>query len=160
MYEMDRREMLRLMGIGVAATATGMLRPNFVLGGLEDTGLPAGKPNILYVFSDQQRNRAWELNNPFVKTPALKQFAAEGMVFQNCISNSPVCTPQRAMLFSGQYPRINTVWKNDLPLQLTGNLFTDVTRSHGYRNAYFGKWHLSAGRSENPKRSALNCPGG
>ena len=63
------------------------------------------KPNVLYVFSDEYRACSMPgeaLNEAF--TPNLQRFARQGMTFRNCISNYPVCSPNRAMLLTGRWP--------------------------------------------------------
>jgi arylsulfatase A-like enzyme len=72
------------------------------LGGLRQN--EKNRPNILYVFSDQQRYSALGANgNNVVRTPVLDAMAAEGMVCDTCISNHPLCSPYRALLLTGQY---------------------------------------------------------
>ena len=62
------------------------------------------KPNIVFVFADQWRAQSLGYaGNPDVKTPNLDKLASEGVSFTNAISTSPVCTPYRAMLLTGQY---------------------------------------------------------
>lgn len=139
-----RRDFLKLMGLSAATALATKLKPA--------SAAVTGKPNILVIFSDQHPNRLWEKNNSFIKTPNLMRLANEGMTFQNALSNVPVCTPYRSMLLTGKYPRFNNCWDNDRLLNMDGKTFTDITRNQGYRNAYIGKWHLSAGRKENPDR--------
>ena len=51
----------------------------------------AGRPNILFVFSDQQRYSALGANgNSIVQTPAINRLATEGMVCDNVFSNHPL----------------------------------------------------------------------
>ncbi len=50
------------------------------------------RPNILFVFSDQQRYSALGANgNEVIKTPAIDAMAAEGLVCDNMFSNHPLC---------------------------------------------------------------------
>ena len=61
-------------------------------------------PNILFVFSDQQRYSALGANgNDIINTPVLDAMAREGMVCDNMFSNHPLCSPYRAMLLTGRY---------------------------------------------------------
>ena len=56
------------------------------------------RPNILFVFSDQQRYSALGANgNDIIQTPVLDAMAAEGMVCDNMFSNHPLCSPYRAI---------------------------------------------------------------
>ena len=120
------------------------------------------KPNIVFIFSDQHRKSSmgfWsreEYRNSIlgapdpVVTPNLDQLAEESIVVSGAYSSYPVCSPFRAMLFSGRYPEHNGVWANCAPGrkdELFGDIdtFTDVLADSGYSVGYVGKWHL-----ENP----------
>ena len=121
------------------------------------------KPNILFICTDQQRRAAmgfWqndEYKNSLlgapdpVYTPNLDKLADEGLVVSEAYSSYPVCSPFRAMLFSGRYPADNGVWQNCCPsrpdeLRADIPTFTDVLSDNGYSVGYVGKWHL-----ENPR---------
>ena len=121
------------------------------------------KPNILFICTDQQRRAAmgfWqkeEYKNSLlgapdpVYTPNLDKLADEGLVVSEAYSSYPVCSPFRAMLFSGRYPADNGVWQNccpNRPDELRADIptFTDVLSDNGYSVGYVGKWHL-----ENPR---------
>jgi arylsulfatase A-like enzyme len=140
---LTRREALRILGVGAAA---GVAAPRILRAQGGDP--PATPPNVLFVFSDQQQNRTWQKNNPLIQTPRMMQLASQGTVVQNMIAQTPVCTPFRGMLMSGQYPRTTGVLKNDDKLTANGKRLSEVTATLGYRNAYVGKWHLSAARVE------------
>ena len=62
------------------------------------------RPNILFVFSDQQR---WDTlgcyGQPLEVTPNLDRMAAEGVRFANAFTCQPVCGPARACLQTGKY---------------------------------------------------------
>src|SRR4051812_24467343 len=66
----------------------------------------AEKPNILFLFADDQRADAVGAFNPAVKTPNIDTLVQRGFAFTNayCLgANMPaVCTPSRNMLFSGR----------------------------------------------------------
>ena len=56
-------------------------------------------PNILFVFTDQQRyDSIAALGNPVIRTPAFDRLAREGTVFERCYTPSPVCVPARLSL--------------------------------------------------------------
>ena len=121
------------------------------------------KPNLLFICTDQQRRSAlgfWQrdeyrgslLGAPDpVYTPNIDRLADEGIVVSEAYSSYPVCSPFRAMLFSGRYPEDNGVWQNCCPqrpdeLRADIPTFTDVLSVNGYSVGYVGKWHL-----ENPR---------
>jgi len=116
-------------------------------------------PNILFLFTDQHRKSAlgfWSRpeyrdgllgeSDP-VHTPNLDRLAEESIVVSNAYSSYPVCSPFRAMLFSGRYPENNGVWQNCAPgrrdeLRSDISTFTDILSDSGYSVGYVGKWHL------------------
>lgn len=119
---------------------------------------PRRQPNVLFVFSDQQKNRAWQMNNPLISTPRLMQLAAQGTVVQNAVSQTPICSPFRAMLMSGQYPRTSGVLYNDIRLPANGDRFSEVTARLGYRNGYIGKCTSMAPAAPSPSIAATDSP--
>ena len=62
------------------------------------------QPNIVFVFSDQQR---WDTVGCYGQelnvTPNLDRMAAEGIRFENAFTCQPVCGPARACLQTGKY---------------------------------------------------------
>ena len=110
------------------------------------------RPNLVFVFSDQQSaDMLGCYGNKDVKTPNLDRLAQQGVRFTQCISSSPICTPFRAMLLSGQHTLRNGAIGNDIRmLPGKGNYFAEVLRDHGYRTGYFGKWHLHGGDRDRP----------
>lgn len=100
-------------------------------------------PNIVFVFADQWRAQSMGYaGNQDVKTPHLDALAAEGVYFTNAISTSPVCTPYRAMLLTGQYVLKNGMFMNDVLLDPEARSLGKILKQHGYHTAYIGKWHV------------------
>jgi len=66
----------------------------------------AEKPNVLFLFADDQRADAIGAFNPAVKTPNIDSLVARGFAFTNayCLGANigAVCTPSRNMLLSGR----------------------------------------------------------
>jgi len=59
------------------------------------------KPNILIIMTDQQRYDSLGCYGAdWIDTPNLDRLAGEGMLFENCYVNNPICTPSRASMFS------------------------------------------------------------
>jgi len=140
---MDRR---KFMQIGTAAAmASGALAR-----GENNTG--GRPPNLVFLFSDQQ---SWDYLGASglsgVQTPHVDQLASEGALFNQCVSNCPVCTPYRGMLMTGRHPLNNGAYANDLgvvPEQ--GATFAESLDAAGYDTAYVGKWHLQGGLRNQP----------
>lgn len=101
------------------------------------------RPNIVFVFADQMRGMDMGCaGNAEVLTPNMDRLAAGGTRFSRAYANSPVCTPSRATLLTGQYPQANRVIANDLPLPEEATTLGNLFGAGGYRTGYIGKWHL------------------
>lgn len=110
------------------------------------------RPNLVFVFTDQQsRDMLGCYGNPDIITPNLDAFARESVQFEHCVSSSPVCTPYRGMLLSGQHPLYNGAVHNDVPmLANNGKCFGHALGEAGYRTGYIGKWHLYGHERDRP----------
>ncbi len=101
------------------------------------------KPNILFIFTDQLRWDALGCTGGWVKTPNIDRIAAEGVLFENCVTNSPVCIPARVSLATGLYPHSTGVWNNcEHTLSPEADTWMQRVRDAGYRTSLFGKTHL------------------
>lgn len=102
-----------------------------------------GKPNFLFVMTDQQR-ADWLgcYGHPVVKTPNIDALAAGGTRFDNFHVASPVCMPNRASFMTGRFPSLHGLRYNGCKLPLSANTFVDVLAAGGYDTASFGKIHL------------------
>ena len=108
------------------------------------------KPNLIYVFTDDQRWDALGVVQqeqgekgrfPWLKTPNLDRLASEGVRFLNAFVVNSLCAPSRATLVTGQYGHVNGVRNNHTP-HPEGNLsLAALLRPAGYVSGYFGKWH-------------------
>lgn len=113
-------------------------------------------PNIVLILCDNLGYGDLEVYNPQAKqpTPRLNQLAREGIVFTDAYAASPVCTPSRAALLTGCYPR--RVGLDRIPAKQAQVLvpaspyglhpdevtIAEALRPHGYRSLCIGKWHL------------------
>jgi arylsulfatase A-like enzyme len=109
--------------------------------------MPSERPNLLFVFSDQQSSDMLGCSgNTQIITPNVDALAADGIRFTYCISSDPVCTPARAMLLSGQHPLKCGAFTNDVQmLPDNGTTFAEALHQAGYATGYVGKWHLLGG---------------
>jgi arylsulfatase A len=87
------------------------------------------------------------------RTPNLDRMAREGMKLTHLYSASGVCTPSRAALMTGSYPRRVNLHKNARgggvlqpvePIGLHPSEITvaEVLKARGYATMIIGKWHL------------------
>ncbi len=103
------------------------------------------KPNILFIFSDQQHWQAVGFEDASFQTPNLDRLASEGTVFSKSFCTTPQCSPSRSSIMTGLYPsktgvlgNIGAAGGNTLQIQTIGTMLQKA----GYHTAYFGKWHL------------------
>lgn len=110
------------------------------------------KPNLVILLADQHSyDELGAYGNTQVKTPNLDQFAKQGVRFNQCFSNEPICTPFRGLLMSGKHSLKNGTYTNDVPLiPGNGKKLAEVLRDNGYNTAYIGKWHLLGGDRNRP----------
>ncbi len=115
------------------------------------------RPNILFILSDDQG--PWAMNcagTPELWTPNLDRLAATGIRFESFFCASPVCSPARASILTGQMPSQHGVQdflragnSTELPddgkriRYLEGRMmYTEILGQNGYDCGLSGKWHL------------------
>ncbi|TDD71015.1 arylsulfatase [Jiangella aurantiaca] len=86
-----------------------------------------------------------------IQTPHLDRLAAEGISFHDAHAASAVCTPSRYAILTGRYswrsPLKHGVLMGHGPALIEPGRPTlgSVFKTHGYRTAAIGKWHLGLG---------------
>ncbi len=98
------------------------------------------KPNIIFIFADQQHFEAVGSRDAHFSTPNWDRIASESVVFNNVYCTAPLCSPSRASLLSGMMPHRAGVENNGQPLKHP--TIAPKLQEAGYQTAYFGKWHL------------------
>jgi arylsulfatase A-like enzyme len=117
----------------------------------------SNRPNIVFVFSDQQRYSALGANgNRVVETPNLDAMAGQGMVCDNFYSNHPLCSPYRAILLTGQYGWRNGVIDNEYRPRRDIPTLPGTLRENGYETAHIGTFHLGKGPYAEDDRYGLD----
>jgi uncharacterized sulfatase len=103
------------------------------------------KPNIIFLFSDQQRWDTLGCNGqPLDITPNLDAMAAEGTQFEHTYTCQPVCGPARACLQTGLYATQLGCYRNGIALPLGRETLARSLSANGYSVGYIGKWHLAS----------------
>ena len=116
------------------------------------------RPNIITVFIDDMGYSDFSCFGGKVKTQHVDQLAAEGIRFTNFYVNSPICSPSRVALTTGQYPhrwRITSYLNNRKDNKRRGMaqwldpkapILARELKKHGYATGHFGKWHMGGQR--------------
>ncbi|MEM9479437.1 MAG: sulfatase [Verrucomicrobiota bacterium] len=107
------------------------------------------KPNFVIIFTDDQGYGDLScFGSTKIKTPNIDRLATEGRKFTSFMVASPVCTPSRAALMTGCYPKRVGMHQHVLfPASTKGlhpdeHTIADHLKQQGYSTACFGKWHL------------------
>jgi arylsulfatase A-like enzyme len=117
------------------------------------------RPNFIVVLIDDM---GWEdfscFGNKDARTPVVDRLAAEGIRFSQFYVNSPICSPSRTAITTGQYPqrwRITSFLNNRAENERRGMAqwldpraptLARALQSAGYATGHFGKWHMGGQR--------------
>lgn len=114
---------------------------------------PADRPpNVVLILVDDLR---WDdlgiEGHPFAETPNIDQLAREGVRFRNAFATTPLCSPSRAAILTGQYAHTNGIIDNTARDSTSHRLetFARPLARAGYQTGFFGKWHM--GNDDNPR---------
>ena len=122
-----------------------------------DEAPPAGT-NLLVILADDMgvdKVAAYGVHDQTPQTPRLDQLIDEGMRFENAYSH-PVCSPTRAAMVTGRYPRrhgiVNIIWNGDRyglpPDELGVPEILGESSWFDYSSSLTGKWHLNAANAD------------
>lgn len=101
--------------------------------------------NILFIFSDQQRQDTMGCyGQKLPVTPNLDILAKEGSLYENAYTPQPVCGPARSCLQTGKYPTEIGTFINGISLKEDEKTIAKYLNEVGYQTAYIGKWHLAS----------------
>lgn len=117
------------------------------------------RPNLVMVLVDDM---GWGdfscFGNRAAKTPHADRLAAEGLRFTQFYVNSPICSPSRTALTTGQHPRrwrIHSFLDHRKAnehramaqwLDPAAPTLSRMLQGAGYATGHFGKWHLGGQR--------------
>jgi arylsulfatase A-like enzyme len=117
------------------------------------------KPNVVIIYIDDLGYGDLSCyGNTQVKTTNIDWLANQGTKLSSFYVNSPVCSPSRVAMLTGQYPARHRFYtyldsraknrENRMPDYLPGTVPTlaKMMKANGYATAHFGKWHLGGGR--------------
>jgi len=132
----------------------------------------ADRPNVVFILADDLGWSDTTLygTTKFYRTPNIARLAERGMTFTRAYSSSPLCSPTRASILTGQSParlgitspnchtpkivlkasetasgpphRFSTIPDSVSRLDTSYYTLAEMLRDHGYATGHFGKWHL------------------
>ncbi|MBC2593463.1 sulfatase [Ruficoccus amylovorans] len=138
---------------------------------MSSSAAPQEKPNVIFILVDDM---GWAdssvYGSTYYESPALERLAQSSVRFTDAYSASPLCSPARASLLSGQYPArhgMTTAWghtalRDDPEYQEKGvprtsryllptskryldpeqYTLAEAFQDAGYRTGFIGKWHM------------------
>jgi arylsulfatase A-like enzyme len=129
------------------------------------------KPNILFILADDLGWMDVTINgSKYYETPNIERLAKRGMMFSDAYTASPLCSPTRASIMSGQYPErfhlttpsghlspnadeplmkdksapwqkvVTPLSRTFMPLET--ETIAEKLKKVGYTTGFIGKWHL------------------
>ncbi len=104
--------------------------------------MTTNRPNILFILSDQHASNVLGCyGDSIVRTPNLDRLAAEGVVFKNCYTPSPICVPARMSLLTGKFPSSQQCWTNSDALSSDIPTTAHALGAAGYAPTLVGRMH-------------------
>jgi len=130
--------------------------------------LAADRPNVVLILADDLGIRDLGCcGSTYHETPNIDRLAARGVRLTNAFSASPLCSPTRASIMTGQHPArtgitapachiaqvqlVKGLVPGDARVLVANSLtrlrsdyytLAEALRDAGYATAHFGKWHL------------------
>src|SRR5438105_5169128 len=103
------------------------------------------RPNFLVVLIDDLRYDEFGAGgHPYLKTPYIDRIAEEGAIFERAFHTTPICSPNRASIMTGQYASRHGIIDNVARDAMSHRLpnYHLALQSLGYETAHIGKWHM------------------
>uniref|UniRef100_A0A6J0TMY3 Arylsulfatase K n=2 Tax=Pogona vitticeps TaxID=103695 RepID=A0A6J0TMY3_9SAUR len=148
------------MGRNLAAAAAGkclkvvawalLLLPGFAAGRASPPLLcpheGCGKSNVVMVMCDSFDGRlTFNPENETVALPFISLMKRHGSLFLNAYTNSPICCPSRAAMWSGLFTHLTESWNNFKGLEPNYTTWMDLMEKEGYYTKKYGKLDYTSG---------------
>ena len=103
------------------------------------------RPNLLVILVDDLRFDEFGAGgHPYMKTPHIDRLAREGALFERAFHTTPICSPNRASIITGQFASRHGIIDNvarDAMSHRLPNYHLELQRL-GYETTHVGKWHM------------------
>jgi N-sulfoglucosamine sulfohydrolase len=110
----------------------------------------ADRPNIIWLMAEDISNDLECYGTKGVNTPILNSLAANGLMFTNCFSSNPICSPNRSSMMTGvcqsKIDAHNHRSNIDIPLADPYKPFTYWLRQSGYTCVLGSEFVMRKGR--------------
>ena len=105
----------------------------------------AARPNLVVIVVDDLRFDEYGAGgHPYLETPHLDALARRGITFSQAYHTTPLCSPNRACILTGQYAARHGIIDNTSRSYASHRLptFARELQRAGYTTAHIGKWHM------------------
>ncbi|XP_057688131.1 arylsulfatase K isoform X2 [Corythoichthys intestinalis] len=104
------------------------------------------RPNIVMVMTDAFDGRlTFDPGRKVVQLPYINYLRELGSTFSNAYTNSPICCPSRAAMWSGQFVHLTHSWNNFKCLDKITTTWMDLLEKNGYLTKMLGKLDYTSG---------------
>ncbi|XP_061133713.1 arylsulfatase K [Syngnathus typhle] len=104
------------------------------------------RPNIVMVMTDAFDGRlTFDPGSKVVQLPYINYLRELGSTFVNAYTNSPICCPSRAAMWSGQFVHLTQAWNNYKCLDANATTWMDLLEKNGYLTKMLGKLDYTSG---------------
>jgi len=145
----NRREFLKAAAMSITVTGVSGCSDE-----LQEGGSRGGKPNLLFIMTDQQRfDTLSYAGNKILNTPHMDRIAREGAWFENTHTQCAVCAPARASMLTGRTVAHTRVTSNrqahvtEDTVVMPMKTYDEILSENGYACEYYGKWHAPVYRA-------------